>query len=87
MWDCGHQLWDCHVSKGMRSPPSPLARVLGRGFGVVIGRESRPTVRGWCWRSQKVASSGRMKGHLNASTSAPRVPSVPHRMSDTWWKQ
>ncbi|CAL2237010.1 unnamed protein product [Prunus armeniaca] len=28
-----------------RSPPSPLARVLGRGFEVVFGNNSGPTVR------------------------------------------
>ncbi|CAL8163008.1 unnamed protein product [Prunus armeniaca] len=76
---CGTVDINCGTATCRRgSPPSPLARVLGRGFEVVIGRECCPTVR------QKVASSGRVKGHLSASTSTPRVPSVPHGMSDTW---
>ncbi|CAL9013592.1 unnamed protein product, partial [Prunus brigantina] len=38
MWDCGHQLWDCHVALGLRSPPSSLARVLGMGLVITFGR-------------------------------------------------
>ncbi|CAL8088564.1 unnamed protein product [Prunus armeniaca] len=64
MWDCGLQLWDCHVSQrkccpshgfgrdgaegnhsGARSPPSSLARVLGRGLEINFGRKCCPAVR------------------------------------------
>ncbi|CAL2244492.1 unnamed protein product [Prunus armeniaca] len=61
MWDSGHQLWDCHESKGARSPPSPLARVLGRGFEVVFGRNRGLTVRQSNLRLTSVKSEDRVE--------------------------
>ncbi|CAL2245005.1 unnamed protein product [Prunus armeniaca] len=45
MWDSGRQSWGCHVPEWARSPPSPLARVFGRGFEFVLGRKHGLTVR------------------------------------------
>ncbi|CAL2256744.1 unnamed protein product [Prunus armeniaca] len=53
MWDSGRQLWGYHVSERRdcpnvaigRSPPSPLARVFGRGFEVIFGRKHGLAVR------------------------------------------